>query len=153
MRDPYARSMDFELGNARDTIREAERRKARRNAGKPLHETPAELEQRTRSDDNRLEKEIQRDCVRIYRANGCVVYETSQKRAAKVTPGLPDLIVFHARAKAMWYHEVKTATGELRPDQRDFQEQCQLTGTPHYVGGIEAAERALTAHTQLPLSL
>ena len=122
-----------------DVRAEAERRAARRRQGLPLTATPAEIEQQAREDNLRLERDIQRGCVKYYRAHGCVVYETSQKRAAKVSPGIPDLIVFHPRSGLHWYHEVKTPSGELRPDQKDFREQCLLTKTTHIVGGLAAA--------------
>lgn len=129
-----------------DEIRaEAERRRRRREKGLPIEDTPAEKEQYAREEDDRLEREIQRDVVRLYRAHGCVVYETSQRRAAKVSPGIPDLIVMHTGARVQFYHEVKTPSGKLRPDQKDFRDQCLASGTVHIVGGVAAAERQLDA--------
>jgi hypothetical protein len=122
---------------------EAERRAARRSQGLPLTATADELEQQAREDDARQEKEIQWECVKFYRAHGCVVYETSQKRASRIAPGIPDLIVFHPRSGKHWYHEVKTPKGELRPDQKDFREQCLLTHVTHIVGGVAAAGLAI----------
>lgn len=126
-----------------DMIREAERRAERRSKGLPLHETPAEIEARAAEEDARLEREIQAEVVRIYRANGCVVYSTSSTRRSRIAAGIPDLIVFHAGAGVHLYHETKTPRGKLRPDQVDFAEQCIRTNTVHIVGGVQAAELAV----------
>lgn len=129
---------------AEDIRREAERRQVRRAAGLPLNETPAELEERAKEDDDRLEKDIQAECVKEYRANGCTVYEgLKEKRSTKIAPGWPDLGVFHPSRKLFWFHEVKTPTGKLRPDQKDFRETCIATGVTHIVGGIAAARLAI----------
>lgn len=85
--------------------------------------------------EQQLEKAEQWECVRIYRANGCEVYSTSQARAAKVSPGIPDLIVFHVRVGAHWYHEVKRPIGGVQSSsQAEFQSQCVATGV-HYILG------------------
>lgn len=130
-----------------EVIVEARRRTERRLKGLPLAETPAEAAERVADDDVRLEREIQRDVVKLYRAHGCVVYEFSQKRASKQTPGIGDLYVFnpelHAYGPAAWWHEVKTATGRLRPDQNVFGELCQQCGVWYVVGGVAAAEAQL----------
>jgi hypothetical protein len=131
------------MSYADDVRREAELRQARRAAGRPLHELPDELERREREKDDRLEKAIRKDCIDRYRANGCVVYDTEQRRKTRGTPGVSDLIVFHHRTMSHWYHEVKAPTGELEPSQRNFKEDCDACGIPYVVGGIEAAEAAL----------
>ena len=130
---------------AEDMERESQRRMARRLAGKPLHETSAELEQRLKEEDDRLEKAIRKDCTERYRANGCVVYDTEQRRKTRGTPGVSDLIVFHHRSMSFWFHEVKTPAGELEPSQRNFKEDCDACAVPYVVGGVEAAEAALDA--------
>jgi hypothetical protein len=132
-----------------DAIRaEAERRLARRSQGKPLAPTPDELATREAVADDRLEREIQAECVKLYRAHGCTVYVgLVAKGKGKIQPGWPDLGVFHPRTKTFWFHEVKTPTGTLRPDQADFRETCLATGVLHYVGGIETARQALSTIT------
>lgn len=85
--------------------------------------------------ERQLEKAEQWECVRIYRAHGCEVYSTSQARAAKVSPGLPDLIVFHVRAGAHWYHEVKRPVGGVQSSaQAEFQSHCEATGMQYVLG-------------------
>jgi hypothetical protein len=134
-----------------DLIAEAHRRLERRKKGLPLNETPEELAEGVKAKDERLEKEIQSECVRIYRAHGCIVYETSQKRRAKVSPGIPDLMVFHAAKEAFWFHEVKTPRGSLSPAQEDFRDRCAETGTLLVWGGVDDARAALRVYTnQLP---
>jgi hypothetical protein len=124
------------VGQFTDFAKEAMRRQARRDAGLPLHETPEELAKVKREADDRLEREIQAECVREYRANGFIVYE-GIKSKARITPGQPDLTLFHPRTKWHGYHEVKTPLGELRPDQKDFRETCIATDVPHFYGGME----------------
>jgi hypothetical protein len=136
----------IDLTNSDAVRAEAERRAARRAEGKPLALAVDEMEHREAVADERLEREIQAECVREYRANGCIVYEgLKEKRKTKIQPGWPDLGVFHPRTKTFWFHEVKTPTGTLRPDQADFRETCLATGVPHYVGGIEVARQAISA--------
>ncbi len=130
------------LGMTADQVREEARRRADRRAKNlPLTETPAEREQRIVDEDFRLEREIQAECVRLYRANGFTVWEgLKDKRKTKIQPGHPDLTLFHVRLKWHGYQEVKTPTGELRPDQKDFREVCIASGVPHFVGGVQIAQ-------------
>lgn len=127
-----------------DAQKEAHRRQHRRALGLPLHPTAdelaAEAAKRAKEEDSRLEREIQADCVKEYRAAGCDVYVLAQKKAHKMTPGIPDLLVFPPgfAGQAFW-HEVKTPTGEQRPDQKVFQENCERTGTVYVLGGVAAA--------------
>jgi hypothetical protein len=129
---------------ADEVKQEAARRQARRDQGKPLNPTPDELQAKARADDDRLEREIQAECVKEYRANGFIVYEgLREKRKTRIQPGQPDLTLFHIRAKWHGYHEVKTPAGKLRPDQEDFKAACDQTGTPHFVGGIDTARQVI----------
>lgn len=41
-----------------------------------------------------------------------------------------------------------TPAGKLRPDQKDFREQCLLTRTTHIVGGVQAAQLAIDSLNQ-----
>lgn len=124
-----------------DQVRaEAARRAARRAQNLPLTATTEEVEREKRAADDRLEAEIQAECVRHYRANGFVVYEgLKERRKTRIDKGFPDLTLFHPRTKWFGYHEVKTPTGTLRPDQRDFRDTCIATNVPHFVGGVEIA--------------
>lgn len=98
----------------------------------------------TTKDERILEKEEQWECMKIYRAFGCIVYSTSQSRAAKVSPGIPDLLVFLPRAHQFWYHEVKRQVGgEQSPAQREFQEYCADCGIAYILGDRSVAQQQL----------
>jgi hypothetical protein len=137
-----------EMSNA-ELIEESRRRELRRREGKPLAPEPVELQQRENEIDARREKEIQAEIVKLYRAFGCRVYNLSQARATKQTPGLPDMWVVSmdsglARAsKLAWWHEVKTPKGEQSEAQREFQIECKLCYVGYVVGGVQAAEAQL----------
>lgn len=127
-----------------DLVREeAERRRRAREAGRPL----ADDGLRTAASapiDNALEAREQRRVIDLFRAMGCRVYETSQKRAAKVTPGIPDLWVVCIRAGLAWWWETKRSAGGRHSSvQLDFAEECVLTGTPYGTGDRRAAEEYL----------
>ena len=124
---------------------EADRRRRAQDAGRPLADdglrTAAPEPQ-----DNALEAREQRRVIELFRAMGCRVYETSQKRAAKVTPGIPDLWVVCVRVGLAWWWETKrTAGGRHSSVQLDFAEECALTGTPYGTGDRRAAEEYLIA--------
>lgn len=132
-----------------EVLEESRRRDDRRARGLPLTETPAEAAERIAEDDHRLEKEIQLDVVRMYRAHGCTVFSLSQPRATKQTPGIGDLYVFWPEliglGPAAWWHETKTPTGKQPPDQREFQRLCEECGVGYVIGGLSAAEAKLRA--------
>lgn len=132
-----------------EILAEQRRRDARRANGLPLTETPAELAERIVEEDSRLEKQIQADVIKLYRAHGCVVFNLSQARATKQTPGIGDLYVFWPEYRGLgptvWWHETKTPAGKLRPDQREFQQLCEECLVGHVVGGVAAAEYKLRA--------
>lgn len=138
--DPFTMSLD-------DVRAEAERRRQRRERGKPLTpELPepdhAELN-RVAEQDHRLEKEIQSDVRRKYMAFGCEVYSTSQARASKVSAGIPDLIVFHPASMRAWLHEVKAPRGVVSPAQLVFWELATMCNWKYLLGGVAAAEAQL----------
>lgn len=137
-----ARISDFLLSSA-DTIAEAERRRSRRAQGLPLHDTPAEAAARIHEDDDRLEREIQADVVKLYKALGCQVWSHSELRKTKQTPGYPDLTVLHPRRRLFWCHETKTPTGTLKPAQLEFRSVAAKCGLEVVVGGVAAAEEFL----------
>ena len=128
-----------------EVLAESRRRDARRAQGLPLHETPAEIEERIAEDDARLEKVIQTDVVKLYRAHGCVVFSLSQPRATKQTPGIADLYVFCPSAAAAWWHEVKTPTGKQSPAQVVFQQFCESCHVGYVLGGVLSAAAKLDA--------
>lgn len=135
-----------------EVLAERDRRDERRRRGLPLIETETPLEVATRliEEDNRLEKAIQADVIKLYRRFGCVIYSLSQPRATKQTPGLGDLfgftpMIYIQPSRLAFWHETKTVVGKLRPDQREFHEFCLETagGCRHVVGGLLAAEEFL----------
>ncbi len=85
------------------------------------------------------ETEVQTQVRRIYEALGCVVYSFSQGRRTRQTPGIPDLLVFCARKRLAFFHEVKTDDGKQSPEQREFQRVCQLVRLEYVLGGVQAA--------------
>jgi hypothetical protein len=132
-----------------ELIEEARRRGERRRLGKPLAPTPVELEQREKEIDARLEKEIQAEVIKLYKAFGCAVYNLSQARASKQTPGLPDLVCFYEdqdkynNRSFSWWHETKTPSGKQSDAQVEFQIRCRRVSVPYVLGGIRAAEEHL----------
>ena len=92
---------------------------------------------------NDLEKIIQDKIVRLYRMVGCRVWNLSQARASRQTPGLPDLIVKHPVLGKAWTHEVKGPKGKLRKGQEEWAEVAAACGETHLVGGITVAESHL----------
>lgn len=91
-----------------------------------------------------LEKTEQQECIRIYLAHGCVVSSTSQYRPAKISAGLPDLLVFAPKVHAFWMHEVKRSVGGVQsPAQREFQHRCEECGVRYVLGDRTAAWQTL----------
>ena len=89
-----------------------------------------------------LEKSEQAEVVKLYRAYGCHVYNLSQARASKQTPGLPDLYVF--RPPHAWWHETKRPiSGHPSPAQKVFNDECFASFVNHTIGGLAAARGTL----------
>lgn len=126
-----------------EILLEAQRREERRLAGLPLAETPAEAQARIVEEDQRLEKEIQADVVKLYLAFRCMVYNLSQARATKQSPGLADIYVVHLPSHSVWWHELKTPRGHASPAQVEFQEIHKYTTVGYVIGGVKAAEEQL----------
>lgn len=111
-----------------------------------------------------LERDLQRQIVRLFALAGCVVYDTSQgyrpqPGGTRMTPGLPDLLVFLpvVDGTGIGFFEVKTpdglalhrrglARGEKRAmHQALFQKRCRERGIPHGLGGMEEAYQFLAS--------
>jgi len=90
-----------------------------------------------------LEKEVQLRIKTLYVSVGVHVYDTSQAFRAQITPGVPDLILFHGSHH--WYHEVKKERGLVTDDQALFGMRCRNSGVPYLLGGLEVAEDHLRA--------
>jgi len=88
------------------------------------------------------EKRTQADCVAVVRALGGKAWTTSQARAAKMTPGLPDCwFAFPQHAFACWWETKRPDGGAgLSADQLDFAEACDAGGVPYGAGSREALE-------------
>lgn len=125
------------------SLAEAARRSDRRARGLPLHETPAEREVREKEEDDRLEREIQAEIVRLYRAYGFIVWILSQKRASKQSPGIPDVYAVNPRTGHVIWHEVKTPTGRQSAAQSTFQEEHRGSAVHYVLGGVAAARAIL----------
>lgn len=80
-----------------------------------------------------LEKAEQRAVWKMAKAVGFDVYSLSQARAAKQTPGLPDLWMYrHARSPLAFWWETKRQIGGERSDaQIKFGQQCEHAGIPY----------------------
>jgi hypothetical protein len=102
---------------------------------------------------NVLEKDEQAYIAKLFRGFGCKVYNLSQARASKQTPGLPDLWVVNGaiveiRARsdhsiAFWF-EVKRA--HRRPNlnaQRGLRSRVRAASVRHYVGDRRIAAKLL----------
>lgn len=105
-----------------------------------MHSRSALEQMREDADANALEKDEQAECLRIYRAHNCVVYNTSQYRPAKISAGLADLIVFAPRVHRFAFHEVKRTTGGVQsPAQAVFQEHCDECQVTYIIGDRSTA--------------
>lgn len=86
-----------------------------------------------RRNDPRLEDEIRRTIVGVLELHGFVVLDFEQGYRAdgttRVRKGLADLYVMGFGASA-WI-EVKSATGRQRPEQKDFEADCERGGVPY----------------------
>lgn len=82
-----------------------------------------------------LEKAEQVECRKLFIAFGFKVYNLSQARATKQTPGLPDLWCVHKREPvAFWFETKRQVGGQLSPAQVDFQTECLRCDVKHFVG-------------------
>lgn len=111
-----------------------------------------------------LEKAEQTEIVKLFRAHGFKVYSLSQARAAKQTPGLPDLWVTKSweitqnsggriygdgakstRHVAFWWESKRQVGGVLSTAQQEFRDECLAAGVAHCVGDRYAARDYLTS--------
>jgi len=94
--------------------------------------------------ENVLERQEQAYIARVLREFGFTVRSTSQARASKVTPGLPDLLLFHREKRFFAFFEVKRADGgRVSPAQQEFAEDCAATATAHFIGDRCVAHQLL----------
>jgi hypothetical protein len=110
------------------------------------HLTPPAPVEVTR-DERVLEKAEQVEIRKLFIAHGFTIYNLSQARASKQTPGLPDLYAFHTREPfSTWWETKRQVGGALSPAQREFQEHCQRTRTTYGCGDRWAAAEFLVQH-------
>lgn len=94
--------------------------------------------------DNVREKEEQAYIAKLFRGFGCKVYNLSQARASKQTPGLPDLWVVHLEAKlGFWFECKRPLGGRIRPEQIDFKAECAAAGVNAFIGDRNVAAMVL----------
>lgn len=82
------------------------------------------------------EKQVQADVNDLLGKIGCRVWDTSQPMRALITPGLPDLLVFHPK-RGLLFVECKAPGGKQSEAQEDFQRLCSRAGVPYIVGGVQ----------------
>lgn len=140
---------DFSKATPEQIRAEADRRDRCRQEGKPFDlpdETIVKSEAEIDRDRMKRESEIQQSVVKVYIALGCKVYSRSVPKRVKVTPGQPDLRVFHPRTRQAWEHETKTMhdrPGKLSAAQEEYRDLCEATGQLWTSGGRGAAEEML----------
>jgi hypothetical protein len=130
---------EFDQLVAQMTAMSIPRDKAEAAARKQLGIVPKSQLEQIR--DDALVAELEDDVVdagdRMMQSLGFTVIRLSQKRASKVTAGIPDRRYYHTRRRLKVWWEAKSATGKQRPDQRQFQMLCDATNDPYVLGGIE----------------
>ena len=90
-----------------------------------------------------LEREVQAGVVKLYKQVGAKVWNTSQTRRVRITPGLPDLCVFLPGRGKHFFHETKTPTGAMSDEQRDFMACAYACDVRVVVGGEPEAREFL----------
>lgn len=119
------------------------REKAEAAARKQLGVTPAPDPELLR-DASILEKKEQTEIRNRFIVCGFKVYNLSQSRAAKQTPGLPDLWLTHRTlAIGMWWESKRQVGGRFSTEQLDFQAECKRCGVGYGAGDRYDAERYL----------
>lgn len=90
------------------------------------------------------ERAVQSSITKLFRQMSVPYYDTSQPFRALITPGVPDLIVFHPR-HGLAFIEVKSVSGRQSKAQQRFQQQCEAAGIRYVLGGVEAVAAWLNA--------
>lgn len=91
-----------------------------------------------------LEKAEQLEIRKRFVVCGFEVRNTSQSRASKIAPGLPDSIITHRELPIFLFWESKRQVGgRYSPAQLDFQADCERCGITWRGGDRYDAERYL----------
>lgn len=99
------------------------------------------------ADPDEVEKVTQAKVVKRFRAFGFKVYNLSQARRTKQTPGLSDLWITHRRrGLALWWETKRPLGGRFSSEQLDFRDECTAAGVSYGAGDERAAEEWLIAH-------
>lgn len=115
------------------------RDKAERTARAQLN-IPADPAPEDMRRENVLERTEQLEIVKLFRAFGFEVYWLSQARAAKQTPGLPDLWCMHReRTIAFWWETKRDKGGRFSEAQLRFREIAERCGVGYGSGDRRAA--------------
>ena len=92
-----------------------------------------------------LERDVKADCIALWEAAGCKVWDTSSRRESPIRPaGFADLVVFMPRGGGVVFHEVKRPKGKQSDGQILFQATCLASNVVCIVGGLDEARAALT---------
>jgi len=110
-----------------------------RVGGATLEQVNALIAERT---PKLTEKQVQAAIVKRLSRLGVAVYSTSQARASRVSPGLPDLVCID-RHRGVFFVETKAEGGKQRPERRVFQERCEEAGGSYVLGGLAEVEAFL----------
>ena len=94
---------------------------------------------------NSLEKHVQRAVKGLLGQMSIAVYDTSQPFAAKITPGVADLICFCPR-RGLFFVECKRKGGKQSPAQQVFQRHCEDAGVPYLLGGVDEVTEFLQTY-------
>lgn len=94
-------------------------------------------------DDGALEDKHVDEADKLVRALGGHVVRNSQKRASKVTPGIPDRIYFFPSHRRAFWWEAKKDGGKMSSAQEWFAELCAGCGWLHVAGPLVTLENML----------
>ena len=93
------------------------------------------------------EKQVQAAVRDLLTQMSVEVWDTSQPFAAKITPGVPDLLCICPK-RGVFFCEVKRPGGKQTPAQRAFQVACEVAGTPYVLGGVDEVAEFLRTYTR-----
>lgn len=82
-----------------------------------------------------LEKAEQAEVSKLAGGFGFTVRSNSQYRPAKVSPGIPDLILIHrARGIGLFWETKRQVGGSQSTSQQEFESDCRLVGWTYRMG-------------------
>lgn len=135
----------------RDMSTNAERDRhiiALRREGVPIYAAERDADRRFGPavvDKDALEDAHVAEGLKLCRALGFEMVTFSQKKRAKVTPGIPDQKLYHRRRRLTFWWEAKASWGRQSNAQKEFQAMCEAVGENYVLGGYEALTEWLRA--------